>query len=114
MMPSLNRYPVITFKENAIRVSSVGLVVEFDAWLTFTSGAMANKVSTGTWMLTTGLPLESVVGIRDSPGGYFNCATLGTLTWMYLSAKPVKPIQPGVKGTCEVPSPNPSPKIPRY
>ena len=103
-MTPTGRQPLITVVENAIPINPQGLVVDFDAWIACRSGAMACKVSPIQWILTTGIPLESVISVRDSTGGFFDCATLGTLNREYQATKPVEPLQSKIKGTCEMPS----------
>ena len=60
------------------------LIVKFDTWTAFRLGAIAYRTGINQWMLTTGIPLESIVMVRDHVGSHLDPLTLDTLTWTFL------------------------------
>ena len=52
---------------------------------------IAYKTGVDQWVLTTGLPLESIVLIRDHVGSYLDPLTLDTLLWRYLPPRAEEP-----------------------
>ena len=68
------------------------LIVKFDTWTAFRYGAMAYRTSANQWVLTTGIPLESIVLIRDHVGSYLDPSTLDTLTWKFLPPRAEEPV----------------------
>ena len=80
------RYPVILFQKNKVPKSTQQVVVKFDTWTAFRAGAMAYRNSANQWMLTTGLPLESIVMVRDHLGNCFDVSTMTTMEWKFLPA----------------------------
>ena len=52
---------------------------------------MAYRAGVNQWVLTTGLPLESIVLIRDHVGSYLDPLTLDTMTWKYLLPRAEEP-----------------------
>ena len=82
-----SRYPTIFFKKNKIPTTSHQVVVKFDTWTAYRAGAMTYRNSASQWILTTGLPLESVVMVRDHLGHCFDLDTLTLLTtleWKFM------------------------------
>ena len=57
-------------------------------------------------MLTTGIPLESIVSIRDHVGSYLDPLTLDTLVWIYLPPRAEEPVVPidVETGICKMPT----------
>ena len=53
---------------------------------------MAYRTGVNTWVLTTGIPLESIVLIRDHVGSYLDTSTLDTLTWKFLPPSLEEPV----------------------
>ena len=72
----------------------VFLIVKFDTWTAFRLGVIAYKTGIDQWMMTTGLPLESIVSIRDHVGSYLDPLTLDTLTWRFLPPRVDEPVIP--------------------
>ena len=66
-------------------------MVKFDTWTAFRAGAMTYRISAHQWILTTGLPIESNVMVRDHIGNCFNLSTLTTLEWEFLPVTPDEP-----------------------
>ena len=87
-----SRYPEISFKSNHVPKTPGLLVVKFDTWTAFRYGAMAYRTSANQWVLTTGIPLESIVLIRDHVGSYLDPSTLDTLTWKFLPPRAEEPV----------------------
>ena len=79
-----SRYPVITFQSNSAPKTPGLLVVKFDTWTAFRYGAMAYRTQATQSVLTTGLPLESIVLIRDHMGSCFDPSTMGSMIWSFL------------------------------
>ena len=101
-----SRYPVIFLQKNQVPKSSNLVVVKFDTWAAFRARAMAYRNSTSQWMLTTGLPVESIVLIREHVGNCFNPITMITLDWEFL---PITQDEPDttidmIQGTCIMPT----------
>ena len=71
-----SRYPVITFQPNYVPKTPGLLVVKFDTWTAFRYGAIAYRTQATQWVLTTGLPLESIVLIRDHMGSCLDYTTM--------------------------------------
>ena len=63
-----SRYPEISFKSNHVPKTPGLLIVKFDTWTAFRYGAMAYRTGVNHWVLTTGIPLESKVLVRDHVG----------------------------------------------
>ena len=62
-----NRYPTIfIFQKNKVPRTSHQVVVKFDTWTAYRAGAMTYRTSACQWVLTTGLPVESIVMVKDS------------------------------------------------
>ena len=87
-----SRYPEITFQTNQVPKTPGLLIVKFDTWTAFRLGAMAYKTGKDQWMLTTGIPLESIVLIRDHVGSCLDPLTLDTLSWKYLLPAAEEPV----------------------
>ena len=87
-----SRYPEISFKSNHVPKTPGLLVVKFDTWTAFRYGAMAYRTGANQWVLTTGIPLESIVLIRDHVGSYLDPSTLDTLTWKFLPPRAEEPV----------------------
>ena len=86
-----SRYPEISFQSNHVPKTPGLLIVKFDTWTAFRLGAMAYKTGIDQWVLTTGIPLESIVFIRDHVGSYLDPLTLDTLIWKYLPLRADEP-----------------------
>ena len=82
------------------------LIVKFDTWTAFRLGAMAYKTGVDQWVLTTGIPLESIVLIRDHVGSYLDPLTLDTLIWKYLPPRADEPtlLIDVETGVCKMPT----------
>ena len=80
-----NRRIAIAAISNRSRISpsNKAVVVKFDTWSAYRAGALAYRTGPNTWALTTGLPVESIVLVRDHLGGYFDPGTLSTLEWHF-------------------------------
>ena len=81
-------------------------MVKFDTWTAFRAGAMAYRTQATQWVLTTGLPLESIVLVRDHMGNCFDPLTLDTMEWGIL---PVTEDEPNttintIQGNCIMPT----------
>ena len=87
-----SRYPEISFQSNHVPRTPGLLIVKFDTWSAFRLGAMAYKTGMDQWMMTTGIPLESIVFVRDHVGSYFDPLTLDTMTWGFLPPRADEPV----------------------
>ena len=88
-----SRYPVIFFQKNRLPRTSHNVVVKFD--------------SADQWILTAGLPLESVFMVRGHVGNCFDVETLNTLEWEFMNVTPEEPqdtIAHMIPGSCVMPS----------
>ena len=88
-------------------MTSHHVVVKFDTWTAYRAGAMTYRNSANQWILTTGLPLESIVMVRDHVGHCFDLDTLRTLEWKFMRITPEEPettIAEMVPGHCVMPS----------
>ena len=95
-----------SFRGNQVPKTPNLLVVKFDTWTAFRAGAMAYRTQGTQWVLTTGLPLESIVMIRDHVGSCLDPYTLDTMEWGIL---PVTEDEPNttidtVQGKCIMPT----------
>ena len=79
-----SRYPVITFQRNYVPKTPGLVLVKFDTWTAFRYGAMAYRIQATQWVLTTGLPLESIVLIHDHMGSCFDPSTMDSMIWSFL------------------------------
>ena len=79
-----SRYPDIFFQKNKVPRTNKLVVVKFDMWTAFRAGAMAYRNSANQWILTTGLPLESIVMVRDHLGNCFDMSTMTMMEWKFL------------------------------
>ena len=84
------RYPEIFFRSNHVPKTPGLLVVKFDTWTAFRHGAMACRTNVNQWALTTGIPLESIVLVRDHVGSYLDPSTLDAMTWSFLPPRPAE------------------------
>ena len=94
------RYP-----KNKIPKPSHQVVVKFDT--AFRAGAMACRTSANQWVLTTGLPVESIVMVRDHVVNCFDLTAMSTLEWEFLPITPDEPETAAadmVQGHCLMPS----------
>ena len=101
-----SRYPEITFQSNHVPKTPGLLIVKFDTWTAFRLGAIAYRTGADQWMLTTGIPLESIVLVRDHAGSCLDPSTLDTLLWKYLPPtvdEPATPIDVET-GICKMPT----------
>ena len=101
-----SRYPVIFFQKNQVPKTPNLLVVKFDTWTAFRAGAMAYRTQGTQWVLTTGLPLESIVMIRDHVGNCLDPHILDAVEWRIL---PVTEGEPNttidtIQGNCIMPT----------
>ena len=55
---------------------------------------MAYKTGIDQWVMTTGIPLESIVFVRDHVGSYLDPLTLDTMTWTFLPPMADEPVTP--------------------
>ena len=101
-----SRYPEISFQSNHVPRTPGLLIVKFDTWTAFRLGAIAYKTGIDQWMMTTGLPLESIVSIRDHVGSYLDPLTLDTLMWRFLPPRVDEPVIPidVETGVCKMPT----------
>ena len=79
-----SRYPDIFFQKNKVPKTSKLVVVKFDTWTAFRAGAMAYRNSANKWILTTGLPLASIVMVRDHLGNCIDMSTMTIMEWKFL------------------------------
>ena len=68
--------------------------MKFDTWIAYRAGAMTYRDSANQWILTTGLPLESVVLVRDHVGNCFDVTTMSTLVWDFIVVTAEEPRDP--------------------
>ena len=87
-----SRYPEISFQSNHVPKTPGLLIVKFDTWSAFRLGAMAYKTGIDQWVMTTGIPLESIVFIRDHVGSYLDPLTLDTMTWSFFPPSADEPV----------------------
>ena len=101
-----SRYPEITFQTNHVPRTPGFFVVKFDMWTAFRLGAMAYRTGVNQWMLTTGIPLESIVFVRDHVGSYLDTTTLDTMVWIFSPPVAVEPVTPidVETGLCKMPT----------
>ena len=101
-----SRYPEISFQSNHVPKTPGLLIVKFDTWTAFRLGTIAYKTGVDQWVLTTGLPLESIVLIRDHVGSYLDPLTLDTLIWKYLPPRAEEPtlLIDVETGVCKMPT----------
>ena len=67
---------------------------------------MAYRTGVNQWVITTGIPLESIVFVRDHVGSYLDPLTLDTMTWSFTPPtvdEPVTPIDVET-GLCKMPT----------
>ena len=101
-----SRYPEISFQANHVPRTPGLFIVKFDMWTAFRFGAIAYKSGINQWMLTTGIPLESIVCVRDHVGSYLDPLTLDTMLWTFYPPtvdEPVNPIDVET-GLCKMPT----------
>ena len=100
------RYPDIFFQKNKIPKSNHNVVVKFDTWTAFRAGAMAYRNSAHQWILTTGLPIESIIMVRVYLGNCFDMSTMTMMEWKYLPVTKDEPETPSdlVQGECIMPT----------
>ena len=94
-------------KKNKLPKTNHHVVVKFDTWAAYRAGAMMYKNSANQWTLTTGLPLEAVILVRDHVGNCFDVNTLNTLVWNFMDVTPEEPqdtIAQMVSSGCVMPS----------
>ena len=67
---------------------------------------MAYRTSANYWMLTTGLPIESIIMIRDHLGNCFDMSTLTMMEWKFLPVTNDEPETPHdlAQGECIMPT----------
>ena len=89
-----SRYPEIFFQSNHVPRTPGLLIVKFDLWTAFRFGAMAYRTGIDQWVITTGIPLESIVFVRDHVGSYLDPLTLDTMTWSFTPPTVDEPVTP--------------------
>ena len=102
-----SRFPVIFFQKNKLPRTSRHVVVKFDIWSAYRAGAMTYRNSARQWILTTGIPLQSIILVRNHIGHCFDLTTLTTLKWSFMKDTPEESettIAHMVKGQCVMPS----------
>ena len=101
-----SRYPEITFQTNHVPRTPGLFIVKFDMWTAFRFGAVAYRTGIDQWMLTTGIPLESIVCVRDHVGSYLDPITLDTMVWTFYPPRADEPVIPidVETGLCKMPT----------
>ena len=101
-----SRYPEITFQTNHVPRTPGLLIVKFDMWTAFRFGAVTYRTGIDQWVLTTGLPLESIVFVRDHVESYLDPVTLDTMVWTFLPPMADEPVIPidVERGLCKMPT----------
>ena len=79
-----SRYPAIFFQKNKVPRTNKLVVVKFDTWTAFKAGGMAYRNAANQWLLTTGLPIESIVLVRDHLGNCLDMSTMTMMEWRFL------------------------------
>ena len=87
-----SRYPEIFFQKNKVPKTNKLVVVKFDTWTAFRAGAMAYRNSASQWILTTGLPIASIVMVRDHLGNCFDMSTMTMMEWKFLPTTNDEPV----------------------